>query len=96
MILVKDAGSIRAVAACDAITCPLVSSSNSQALADKAGAVCAKALDTHAAATSKPAANFFINISLLHFHAWFFPAREPARRPQLEHARRGWFSAVGI
>ncbi len=55
---------MRVVAACDAITCPLVSSSKSQALADKAGAgtVCATAPDMHAAATIRLAANFFINI----------------------------------
>lgn len=64
MILVKDAGSIRFVAACDAMTCPLVSSSKSQALADSAGAGidCAMAPEIHAVATSRLAANFFINI----------------------------------
>ncbi|GFN29162.1 hypothetical protein ADE_48600 [Achromobacter denitrificans] len=74
MILVRDAGSIRAVAACEAMTCPLVSSNRSQAFAVSAGAGtgCATAPDTHAAATIRLAANFFINISLLHFHAWFF------------------------
>ena len=64
MILVKDAGSMRVVAACDAMTWPLVSSSSSQALADSAGAGidCAIALDIQAVATSRLAANFFINI----------------------------------
>ncbi|MNV85574.1 hypothetical protein D3C71_1795410 [compost metagenome] len=64
MILVSDAGSIRVVAACDAITWPLVSSSNSQALADNTGSGigCAIALDRHAVATSKLAASFFISI----------------------------------
>ncbi|MNW14096.1 hypothetical protein D3C71_2122280 [compost metagenome] len=63
MILVSEAGSIRVVAACDAITWPLVSSSSSQALADSTGwgIGCAIAPDMHAVATSRPAANFFIN-----------------------------------
>lgn len=64
MILVSDAGSIRVVAACDAMTCPLVSSSKSHALADNTGSGigCAIALVKHALATSRLAANFFINI----------------------------------
>lgn len=74
MILVKDAGSIRVVAACDAITCPLVSSNNSQAFADNTGSGigCASALDRHAVATSRLAANFFINIGVLGIHAFVF------------------------
>jgi len=52
------------VAACDAMTCPLVSSSKSHALADNTGSGigCAIALVRHALATSRLAANFFINI----------------------------------
>ena len=60
MILVSEAGSMRAVAACEAITWPLVSSSSSQALADSSGAgnACAQAPDAKAAAASVAAANF--------------------------------------
>ena len=59
MILVSEAGSMRAVAACEAITWPLVSSSSSQALADSSGAgnACAQAPDAKAAA-SMATANF--------------------------------------
>ncbi|WP_168202315.1 hypothetical protein [Achromobacter sp. HZ01] len=56
---------------------------------------CAAAPETHAAATIRLAANFFINISLLHFHAWFFLRGETAR-PPLEHAQRHWFIGRGI
>ncbi|MDT4859178.1 hypothetical protein FQZ97_936770 [compost metagenome] len=62
--MVRDAGSIRVIASCEAMTCPLVSSSRSHAFADSAGAGmdCAMAPETHAAATIRLAANFFINI----------------------------------
>ena len=60
MILVSEAGSMRAVAACEAITWPLVSSSSSHALADSSGAgnACAHAPDAKAEAASMATANF--------------------------------------
>ena len=106
MILVSEAGSIRAVAACEAITWPLVSSSSNQALADRSGwgIDCARAPDMHAVATSRLAANFFINIRCftsmrgkddapaMRAGGNRPPARTAnARREALEHAGRGWF-----
>src|SRR5471032_1387824 len=66
MILVSEAGSMRALGSCEAITWPLVASSSSQDLAAMfgGGSVCATAADINNTLEASAAINFFMGASI--------------------------------